>query len=387
MATNGPIYMDNNATTRVDNEVLAAMLPYFTRNYGNAASKTHPFGWRAEDAVEQAREQVAKLIGAEPGELIFTSGSTEAINLCLKGAFEMYAGKGNHIVTVCTEHKAVLDTCAALQRHGAQVTCLPVDSNGLINLDQLEMAITGQTILVSIMLANNETGVIQNMDAIADIVHAKGSLLMSDATQAVGKLPIDLQQQRIDLMPLSAHKFYGPKGVGALYLRRRDPRVRLVSQIDGGGHEKGLRSGTLNVPGIVGLGKAAELAVQNLDSYATHTLDLRQQLEVGLLSMGDTEITAEEVHRLPNTVNARFKGINSQKLVRALAERVAVSTGSACTSAIMEPSHVLKAMGLSDDEAYASVRFSLGKYNTVADVEHAIGAVQEAVARLREAAI
>lgn len=382
MAQAAPIYMDNNATTRVDDAVLAEMLPYFTQKYGNAASKTHPYGWTAEDAVELARERVAGLIGSEPGELVFTSGATEGINLAIRGVYELYQAKGSHIITVQTEHKAVLDTCKALERLGASITYLPVDEGGLVAPADLEAALTEQTVLVSIMYANNETGVLQDIRQLADITHQAGSIFMSDATQAIGKIPVDVNQLGIDLMPLSGHKFYGPKGVGALYVRRRGPRVRLMPQIEGGGHEKGLRSGTLNVPGIVGLGKAAELAVVGLSDH-DKTTRLRDQLQEALLQIPGSRVNGALEPRLPNTLNIAFEGINSQQLVRQLAETVAVSTGSACTSAIMEPSHVLKAMGVSDESAYGSVRLSLGRYNTAEEVENISTFFIDQISRLK----
>ncbi len=382
MAANAPVYMDNNATTRVADEVLAEMLPYFTEKYGNAASKTHSYGWKADDAVELAREWVAGLIGAEPVELIFTSGATEAINLAIRGVFEAYKAKGNHIVTVQTEHKAVLDTCAALEKKGASVTYLPVNNSGLVSLTDLEAAVTDQTILVCVMYANNETGVLQDVAAMSALCHERGTLFMSDATQAVGKIPIDVQALGIDLMPLSAHKFYGPKGVGALYVRRRGPRVTLAPQIDDGGHERGLRSGTLNVPGIVGLGAAAKLAKRHLTTVDA-IANLRDALQEKLLQIEGSIVNGALPARLPNTLNISFKGVNSQQLVRQLADSVAVSTGSACTSAVMEPSHVLKAMGVSDEAAYASVRFSLGRYNTYEEVENISKIVADQISRLK----
>lgn len=382
MAQAAPIYMDNNATTRVDDAVLAEMLPYFTQKYGNAASKTHPYGWTAEDAVELARERVAGLIGSEPGELAFTSGATEAINLAIRGVYELYQAKGSHIITVQTEHKAVLDTCKALERLGASITYLPIDEGGLVDPADLEAALSEQTVLVSIMYANNETGVLQDIRQLADITHQAGAIFMSDATQAIGKIPVDVNQLGIDLMPLSGHKFYGPKGVGALYVRRRGPRVRLMPQIEGGGHEKGLRSGTLNVPGIVGLGKAAELAVVGLSDH-DKTTRLRDQLQEALLQIPGSRVNGALEPRLPNTLNIAFEGINSQQLVRQLAETVAVSTGSACTSAIMEPSHVLKAMGVSDESAYGSVRLSLGRYNTAEEVENISTFFIDQISRLK----
>lgn len=372
-----PIYLDYNATTPVDEQVLQAMLPYFTEKFGNAASKTHSFGWRAEDAVELAGERIANLINCEPGELVYTSGSTEGINLAIKGVFELYQSKGKHIITASTEHKAVLDVCKKLEKIGAEVTYLPVNSQGLVDPDDLRKAISDQTILVSVMLGNNETGVIQPVKELADIAHEHGAIFMSDATQAVGKIPVDVQALGIDLMPISAHKMYGPKGVGALFVRRRNPRVRLMSQIDGGGHQKGLRSGTLNVPGIVALGAACQLADEHLAEYASTTSNLRDVLQEALLKIPGSFVNGNLDNRLPNTLNMSFKDVQSEQLVRKLADTVAVATGSACTSAIMEPSHVLKAMGISDDEAYGSIRFSLGRYTTREEIELTITRMNE----------
>lgn len=379
MADNSPVYLDYNATTPVDEAVLQEMLPYFNEKFGNAASRTHSFGWRAEDAVELARERIAKVIGAEPSELVFTSGSTEGINLAIKGVYQMYASKGDHIITVQTEHKAVLDTCAAIERQGAQITYLPVDAKGLVNADQLEAAITERTILISIMYANNETGVLQNIKALSTIAHKHDVIFMSDATQALGKVPLKVNDLGIDLMPISAHKFYGPKGVGALYVRRRGPRVRLMPQIDGGGHEKGLRSGTLNVPGIVGMGKAAELADQLQSEEHQRLAELRDGLQSALMALPGAKVHGGSAERSPNTLNISFDGVNAQQLVRKLADTVAVATGSACTSAIMEPSHVLSAMGVSEDDAYSSIRISLGRYTTQADIEKAIEVIKSQV--------
>lgn len=374
---NTPIYLDYNATTPVDPQVLDAMLPYFTDRFGNAASKTHSFGWRAADAVDLATERIAQLINCEPAELIYTSGSTEGINLAMKGVFELYQTKGKHIITATTEHKAVLDVCKWLGQQGASMTYLPVNQDGLIDPADLKRAITDQTVLVSIMLGNNETGVLQPIKEMAAITHEHGAIFMSDATQAVGKIPVDVQELGIDLMPMSAHKLYGPKGVGALYIRRRNPRVKLMPQIDGGGHQKGLRSGTLNVPGIVGLGMACELAAQQLNNYGQHTVALRNLLQEELLKLSGAHVNGAIEPRLPNTLNMAFKGIQSEQLVRQLADTVAVATGSACTSAVMEPSHVLKAMGVSDEDAYGSIRFSLGKNTTREEIETAISKMRE----------
>lgn len=365
------IYLDYNSTTPVDDKVLEAMLPYFTHKFGNAASKTHSYGWIAADAVEQAREQIAALINCEPAELIFTSGATESINIALRGVFDKYATKGNHIITVATEHKAVLDTCAYLETIGAAVTYLKVDSDGLIDLNELKNAITNKTILVSVMYANNETGVIQNIKQISKIVHDKNCMFMCDATQAVGKVHVDVQQDGIDLLAMSAHKMYAPKGVGALYIRRKNPRVTLTPFIYGGGHEKGLRSGTLNVPGIVGFGNSCELVKNNLNSDSEKVKQLRDKLESEILKLKNTTINGSIAHRLSNTTNICFSQIESNRLIKSLGH-IAVSTGSACTSAIAEPSHVLRAMGLSDADAYSSIRFSLGKYTTDEEINYTI---------------
>lgn len=376
------VYLDHNATTPVDERVLEVMLPYFTERFGNAASRMHAFGWTADEAVKRARKQVADLINCLDQEIIFTSGSTEGINLAIKGVFDNYQTKGNHIVTVATEHKAVLDTCKALEERGAEVTYLPVNKEGLIDLQQLNNSITDKTILVCVMFANNETGVIQPIKQIAEIAHSKGSIMMCDATQAIGKLPVDVQVEGIDLLCMSAHKLYGPKGAGALYVRRRGPRVSLLAQIHGGGHERGVRSGTLNVPGIVGLGKACELAKEEMAGNAARMAVLRDKLESKLLELGDVIINGSTKYRLPNTTNLSFKGISSDALITRI-KSIAVATGSACTSALIEPSHVLKAMGIPDELAYSSIRFSLGKDTTEADIDLAIETVSKAVNELR----
>ncbi len=398
------VYLDHNATTPVDPRVLEAMLPYFSEKFGNAASKTHSFGWVAEAAVEQARERVAKLIGATPHEIIFTSGATEAINLALKGIWEQAAGAGrdfksrptrevkDHIVTVSTEHKAVLDTCKYLESKGAQVTYLPVDREGLIDLDELRNAILPTTLLVCVMYANNETGVIQPIEKISEIAHERGCYFMSDATQAVGKMNVDVTSEGIDLLCLSSHKFYGPKGAGALYVRRKDPRVTLLPLIHGGGHERGLRSGTLNVPAIVGFGKACEIAFHEMQTDAVRISQLRDDLETSLLALGNVSVNGHPSPcgggneggggRLPNVTNLCFQGIKADSLIAKLPD-IAVSTGSACSSAIAEPSHVLKAMGLSDEMAYSSVRFSLGKYTTKEEIETVSGKVKEKIKEMR----
>jgi cysteine desulfurase len=378
-----PVYLDNNATTPCDPRVVAAMLPYFTEVYGNAASRSHPFGWAAEEAVDYAREQVAKLIGADPKEIVFTSGATEAVNLAIKGVYEMYAGKGHHIITAVTEHKAVLDTCRRLEKQGAQVTWLPVNREGEIDLAALEAAITPQTILISIMYANNEVGVIQPVRAISDIARKHGVLFMTDATQAAGKIPVDVNADGIDLLTLSAHKMYGPKGVGALYVRRRSPRVKLTAQIDGGGHERGMRSGTLNVPGIVGLGKACELCQEEMQADAARIAPLRDRLEKALLELEQSYVNGSVTHRLPHTTNLSFKYVEGEALMMGFNKNIALSTGSACTSASLEPSYVLKALGLSDDLAHASLRFGLGRFTTGEQIDYAIHTVTDAVNKLR----
>ena len=366
-----PIYLDYNATTPVDKRVLETMLPYFSEKFGNAASSTHHFGWVAESAVKQARQKVATLLNCEEQEIIFTSGSTEAINLAIKGVYENYSAKGNHIITLATEHKAVIDTCNALEKKGASITFLPVKSDGLIDLQLLKESITKKTILVSVMYANNETGVVQPIQEIAEIVHQKNCIFMSDATQAIGKLPVDVQQDGIDLLCLSAHKIYGPKGVGVLFVRRKNPRVSIAAQIDGGGHERGLRSGTLNITGIVGLGKAIQLAQQEMEADAKRMRILRDKLENALLFLNNIFINGNKQSRLPNVSNISFPDVNTDILISKLKD-LAVSTGSACNSILMEPSHVLKAMGIEDRAAKRSIRFSLGKYTTEEEIDYAV---------------
>lgn len=377
-----PIYLDNNATTPLDERVLEVMLPFLREVYGNAASNTHAYGWQAAEAVKMAREQVASLIGATPDEIVFTSGATESDNLALKGVAEAYASKGDHIVTVATEHKAVLDTCKWLEKTGRRVTYLGVDGDGLIDLAELEAAIGPATVLVSVMLANNETGVLQDLTAISTIVHQKGCLLMSDATQAAGKIPVDVNALGIDLLAMSAHKLHGPKGVGALYVRRRNPRVTLAAQMHGGGHERAMRSGTLNVPGIVGFGKACELASTGLAAHATGMTALRDRLETALLALGGVRRNGHAIHRLPNTSNLSFDGVEADALINAM-PGIAIATGSACTSALIEPSHVLRAMGIVDSAAYASIRFSLSRMNTRAEIDLAVAEVRRGVEKLR----
>lgn len=378
MISNELIYLDYNSTTPVDKRVMEAMLPYFSEYFGNASSKTHRAGWHAEQAVEKARRQVAQLINAIEQEIIFTSGATEAINLAIKGVFEAYHSKGNHIVTLQTEHSAVLDTCKALEKRGAIVSYLPVRRDGLVDIQELEDVITDKTILVVIMFANNETGVIQPVEEIGKIAHRKNSLFFCDATQAIGKVRVDVLIQEIDLLALSAHKFYGPKGIGALYVRRKNPRATLLAQQHGGGHERGLRSGTLNVPGIVGLGKACEIAQLEMDEDAARISLLRTTLEQRLQELDNVYINGSIKNRLPNTTHLCFMGTRADSLIAKL-PNIALSMGSACTSALLEPSHVLKAMGLSNEQANASIRFSLGKQTTQEEVEKVVNQLKKAV--------
>ncbi|MCB0597789.1 MAG: IscS subfamily cysteine desulfurase [Lewinellaceae bacterium] len=378
------IYLDNNATTPCDPRVVEAMLPYFYEKPGNAASRNHPFGWVADEAVKQAREQVAQLINVDHREVIFTSGATESNNLALKGVFELYRRKGAHIVTVKTEHKAVLDACAHIEKMGGEVTYLDVDADGLIRLEALDEAIRPDTILVSIMWANNETGVVQPMKAIGDICDKHGVLLMSDATQAVGKIPVGPKAAGVHLMSFTAHKMYGPKGVGALYVCRRQPRVKIAPQIDGGGHEQGMRSGTLNVPGIVGFGKAAELAGQEMEQDAQRLRRLRDKLEKALLDrIEEAFVNGSPERRLPHVSNIAFRHAEAEGVMMTFNQRVALSSGSACTSASVEPSHVLTAMGRSRELAHSSLRFSLGRFNTEEEIDYAIEAVISGVEKVR----
>jgi cysteine desulfurase len=381
---NFPVYLDYNATTPCDERVVEAMLPFFTKHFGNAASRSHPFGWEAEEGVEFAREQVAKLIGAEPKEIIFTSGATESDNLALKGIFDAYASKGNHIITVSTEHKAVLDTCRHLEKEGADVTYLSVKPNGLIDIDELESAIKPTTILIAVMYANNETGVIQPVKQIGTIAKKHGVLFFSDATQAVGKIPVNVTDDEIDVMSFSAHKMYGPKGVGALYMRRRNPRVRIAAQMDGGGHERGVRSGTLNVPGIVGFGRASELAANEMNAEAERLKKLRNKFEKAIFAIPGTAVNGSMDSRLAHVSNISFGYVDGNALMIALNKTIAVSSGSACTSASPEPSHVLKALGLDDDLAHSSLRFSLGRKTTEEEIDYAIELVTKTVKNLRE---
>jgi cysteine desulfurase len=379
-----PIYMDNHATTQLDPRVLEAMMPYLTNKFGNAASRNHSFGWEAEQAVEAAREQIARLIGATAKEIIFTSGATESDNLAIKGIAEMYHERGNHIITQVTEHKAVLDTCKRLEKHGYRVTYLPVKADGLIDLDDLGRAIDDKTILVTIMAANNEIGVLQPIAEIGKLCHERGVLFHTDAVQAVGKVPVDVIADNIDVLSLSGHKIYGPKGVGALYVRRRNPRVQIAAQIDGGGHERGMRSGTLNVPGIVGLGKACEICQQEMATEAVRDAGLRDRLKNKLESSLDyVHVNGSMEHRLPGNLNMSFLYVEGESLLMGIND-IAVSSGSACTSATLEPSYVLKALGLGDDVAHSSIRFGLGRFNTQAEVDYVGEKVIDVVKKLRQ---
>ena len=379
-----PIYLDHNATTPMDPRVLEAMLPYFVENFGNAASRNHSFGWQAEEAVDYAREQIAQLIGADPKEIIITSGATEGDNLGIKGVFEMYANKGNHIITCTTEHKAVLDTCKHLEKLGAEVTYLEVQPDGLIDLKQLEAAMKPTTILVAIMYANNEIGVIQPVKEIGAIAKKHGALFFTDAVQAVGKIPVDVIADGIDIMAFTAHKMYGPKGVGALYVRRKNPRVKVTAQMDGGGHERGMRSGTLNVPGIVGFGKAAEVARLDMAADTERISKLRDKLENALKQIDETYVNGNPAHRLPHVSNISFKYVEGEGLMMGFNKDIALSSGSACTSASLEPSYVLKALGLGDDLAHSSLRFGLGRYTTEEQIDFTFKAVTDTVLKLRE---
>lgn len=379
-----PIYLDNNATTPMDPRVLEAMIPYFTDHFGNAASRNHSFGWQAEEAVDYAREQVAKLIGADPKEIIFTSGATEGDNLGIKGVFEMYASKGNHIITCTTEHKAVLDTCKHIERQGGEVTYLEVNPEGLIDLKQLEAAIKPTTILIAIMYANNEIGVVQPVKEISAIARKHGVLFFTDGTQAVGKIPVDVNKDGIDIMAFTGHKMYGPKGVGALYVRRKNPRVKVTAQMDGGGHERGMRSGTLNVPGIVGFGKACELARLEMADDAARLSKLRDKLENALMQLEEAYVNGSREHRLPHVSNISFKYVEGEGLMMGFNKNIALSSGSACTSASLEPSYVLKALGLGDDLAHSSLRFGLGRFTTEEQIDYTIKAVSDTVIKLRE---
>lgn len=379
-----PIYMDNNATTRCDPRVVEAMLPFFTEKYGNAASRNHAFGWEAEAAVEDARAQVATIIGASPKEIVFTSGATESNNLALKGVASMYRKKGNHIITAVTEHKAVIDPCKRLERDGFQVTFLPVDRYGQVHPEQVAEAMTPQTILVSIMAANNEIGTLNPIREIGRICKEKGVLFHTDAVQAVGKIPIDVNEMGIDLLSMTAHKLYGPKGIGALYVRKKDPRVRLDPIIDGGGHERGMRSGTLAVPLIVGFGEACDIARREMPEEAPRLLQLRERLREGIMSrLEETYINGHPTERLPGNINLSFAYVEGEALMMGIKD-VAVSSGSACTSASLEPSYVLRALGVGDELAHSSIRFGLGRFNTQEEVDFVIEQVVKAVTHLRE---
>ncbi|HEV7330637.1 MAG TPA: IscS subfamily cysteine desulfurase [Flavisolibacter sp.] len=379
-----PIYLDHNATTPCDPRVVEAMLPFFTQKFGNAASRHHPFGWQAEEAVDRAREQVAALIGAEPNEIIFTSGATEGDNLAIKGVAETYASKGSHIITCNIEHKAVLDVCKHLEKRGAEVTYLPVNTEGLITPEQVEAAIRPDTVLIAIMYANNELGTVMPVKEIGAIARKHGVLFFTDATQAVGKISVDVNWDTIDLLSLTAHKMYGPKGVGALYVRRRNPRVKLSAQLHGGGHERDIRSGTLNVPGIVGLGKACEISALDMDADAERLSRMRDSLETALLDLEGSFVNGSREHRLPHVTNIGFKGVDNEGLLMGINKEIAVSSGSACTSASLEPSYVLKALGLGDEVARSSLRFSLGRFTTEEEILYTISKVGETVKALRE---
>mgnify|MGYP003433361558 FL=1 len=381
---NFPIYLDHNATTPCDPRVVEAMIPYFTNNFGNAASRNHPFGWQAEEAVDYAREQVAKLIGADPKEIIFTSGATEADNLALKGVFEMYASKGNHIITCNIEHKAVLDTCKHIEKEGGEVTYLKVKDNGLVDLAELEAAIKPNTILIALMYANNEIGTVMPMKEISAIAKKHGVLVFSDAVQAVGKIPVNVIEDGIDLMAFTAHKMYGPKGVGALYVRRKNPRVKVTAQLDGGGHERGMRSGTLNVPGIVGFGKACEICMNEMEEETARVSKLRDKLQTELLKVEESYLNGDKEHKLPHVTNISFKHVEGEGLLMGFNKNIALSSGSACTSASLEPSYVLKALGLGDDLAHSSLRFGLGRFTTEEQIDYTVEQVTNTVNKLRE---
>ncbi len=380
-----PVYLDNHATTPLDPRVLEAMMPSLTNEFGNAASRNHPFGWHAEKMVETSRDQIAHLIGADSKEIIFTSGATESNNIALKGAAEMYREKGDHIITQVTEHKAILDTCKFLEKQGIKVTYLPVDQYGQIRLDDLNRAITDKTILISIMFANNEIGTIQPIEAIGKIAKERGILFHVDAAQAAGKIPIDVEKMGIDILSISAHKMYGPKGIGALYVRRRNPRVRLSPVIHGGGHERGMRSGTLNVAGIVGLAKACEIAEKEMTQESGRLAALRDRLKAGIeKELDEVYLNGHPTERLPNNLNISFAYVEGESLLMGINEEIAVSSGSACTSASLEPSYVLKALGVGEDLAHTSIRFGLGRFNTQEEVDYTINRIVKVVKRLRE---
>jgi cysteine desulfurase len=384
MAVKLPIYMDNHATTPVDPRVLDAMLPYFTERFGNAASRNHSFGWAGEEAIEIARAQIASLIGATPKEIIFTSGATESDNLMIKGVAEMYREKGNHIITQAIEHKAVLDTCKRLEKYGYEVTYLPVQRDGRVDPEDVRKAITPKTILITIMYANNEIGSVNPIQEIGKIAKEHGIIFAVDGVQAVGKIPVDVQKDNIDLLAISAHKIYGPKGVGALYVRRRNPRVQLSAIIDGGGHERGMRSGTLNVTGIIGLGKACEIAQKEMPQEAERLRGLRDRLKAGLeAKLDEVFVNGSWEHRLPNNLNMSFAYVEGESLLMGIND-IAVSSGSACTSATLEPSYVLKALGVGEDLAHTSIRFGLGRFNTAEEVDYVIEKMVQVVTKLRE---
>jgi cysteine desulfurase len=384
MAVKLPIYFDNHATTQVDPRVVQAMLPYFTDKFGNAASRNHAFGWAGEEAVENARAQVASLIGATPKEIIFTSGATESDNLMIKGVAEMYREKGNHIITQAIEHKAVLDTCKRLEKDGFEVTYLPVQRDGRVDPEDVRKAVTPKTILITVMYANNEIGIINPIAEIGKIAKERGIFFAVDGVQAVGKIPVDVQKDNIDLLAISAHKLYGPKGVGALYVRRRNPRVQLAAIIDGGGHERGMRSGTLNVPGIVGLGAACEIAQKEMPEESVRLRNLRERLRVGLeTKLDEVFINGSMEHRLPNNLNMSFAYFEGESLLMGIND-IAVSSGSACTSATLEPSYVLKALGVGEDLAHTSIRFGLGRFNTEEEVDYVTEKMVQVVTKLRE---
>ncbi len=378
-----PIYLDNNATTPMDPRVLETMLPYFTEYFGNAASRNHPFGWKAEEAVDYAREQIAKLISATEKEIIFTSGATESNNLALKGVFEMYREKGNHIITVNIEHKAIIDTCRHLEKQGAEVTYLEPQPDGRVSVEQVEAAIKPNTILISVMYANNEIGCINPIREIGEMAHKHGILMHTDATQSIGKIPVNVLTDHIDLASFSAHKMYGPKGIGALYVRRKNPRVKVTSQLDGGGHERGMRSGTLNVTGIVGFGKACELAMHEMAEESVRLSKLRDKLETLLLQLEESYVNGSTAYRLPHVSNISFKYVEGEGLMMGVKD-IAVSSGSACTSASLEPSYVLKNLGLDDELAHSSLRFGLGRFTTEEQIDFAIDHVKTAVVKLRD---
>jgi cysteine desulfurase len=384
-----PIYLDNNATTQMDPRVFEAMRPYFIEYFGNAASRNHPFGWKAEEAVDWARETIARGIGADPKEIVFTSGATESDNLAIKGIAEMYASKGDHIITLTTEHKAVLDTCKALERKGHRVSYVPVTKEGFVDLDLLRDTITDKTVLVSIMHANNEIGVLQDIKSIGALCKEKGVIFHTDSTQSVGKVPFNVQDMNVDLASISGHKIYGPKGVGALYVRKKSPRVKLTSQMDGGGHERGMRSGTLNVPGIVGLGKAIEIALAEMPTETERVRNMRDkmwldfQAELDEIYINGPDPIQKPDQRLPGNLNVSFAFVEGEALMMGIKD-IAVSSGSACTSASLEPSYVLKALGVGEDLAHTSIRFGIGRFNTQEEVDYTVKAVVDAVKHLRD---